>query len=42
MSESEWLEYYEDNLAQTDASDQRLGELELMKEQLQEGELIDV
>lgn len=41
MSEEEWLAYYEENVAQTDADSQDIGELEYMREQLEEGEEID-
>lgn len=42
MSETEWINYYENNLAQSAADQERLSELQQMKEQLQEGEQIDV
>lgn len=41
MSEEEWLAYYEENVAQTDADSQEIGELEYMRDQLEEGETID-
>ena len=41
MSEDEWLDYYEDNLAESDPDHQDIAQLEFMKEELKEGEEID-
>ena len=41
MSEEEWLQYYDDNLAQSSADEKRISQLEYMEDQLEDGENID-
>lgn len=42
MTEDQWLEYYDENLAVSGVGEEKVAELEEMKEQLQAGEQIDM
>ena len=42
MTEEQWLDFYDENLAVSGVGDEKIAELEEMKEQIEAGEQIDV